>query len=302
MGKILGIDLGTTNSAVAVWGVDGPRLIPNGHGNRLTPSVVGFGEDGEVHVGEVARHEAMARAENTISSAKRFIGRSFDAVKEDREEVLYEVVAGDHGEARFLVNGERWAPEEISALVLRELRLAAEAWLGEPIDGAIITAPAHFNDAQRAATREAGRMAGLDVRRILNEPTAAALAYGLDKMAGGDRLVAIYDFGGGTFDVSILSVGEDIIEVLATKGDANLGGDVIDVRLAVWILEQFEAKNGFLPDEDAETLQRVREAAEQVKVDLSTKDRAEVDLSFPQQDGDAPLQLKASLTRADSTG
>jgi molecular chaperone DnaK len=302
MGKILGIDLGTTNSAVAVWEVDGPRLILNRQGNRLTPSVVGFGEDGGVHVGELARHEAIARAESTITSAKRFIGRSFEAVAEDREEVLYEVVAGDHGEARFLVDGERWAPEEISAIVLRELRLAAEARLGEPVEGAIITAPAHFNDAQRAATREAGRLAGLEVRRILNEPTAAALAYGLDKMIDGERLVAIYDFGGGTFDVSILSIGEDIIEVLATKGDANLGGDVIDARLAVWILEQFEAAHGFLPDEDAETLQRVREAAEGVKIDLSTMDRVDLEIPFPGEGDGSPLVLHTSITRADFDG
>lgn len=297
MGKIIGIDLGTTNSAVAVWEIDGPRLILNRHGKPLTPSVVAFAGDSEVFVGEVARQGGLARAESTITSAKRFIGRAFADVGEDRDEILYEVVPGDHGEARFLVDGRRWAPEEISAIVLRELRLAAEARLGEPVDGAIITAPAHFNDAQRAATREAGRLAGLEVRRILNEPTAAALAYGLDKMIDGERLVAIYDFGGGTFDVSILSVGEDIIQVLATKGDANLGGDVIDARLAVWILEEFQAVHGFLPDENADTLRRVREAAEGIKVDLSGMDRVDVEIAFRGEGEDGPLVLQTTITR-----
>jgi len=297
MGKILGIDLGTTNSAVAVWDGSGPRLIPSASG-RLTPSVVGFAADGQVQVGDVARHNAVTNAGGTIYSAKRFIGRTFDSVSDDSEDVPYEVVEGDHGEAEFLVEGKHWSPEEISAMVLGELKKAAEAVLGEPVDGAVITAPAHFNDAQRAATRKAASLAGLDVRRILNEPTAAALAYGLDKMVDGERIVAVYDFGGGTFDVSILSVGEDIIEVIATRGDSHLGGDMIDSRLACWVLEQFEAKTGAPADEDAETLLRLREAAEEAKVGLSENDVVAIQLPFPDIDSGKPVNFEASISRA----
>ena len=302
MGKIVGIDLGTTNSAVAVWDDQGPRLIVGAQGSRLTPSVVGFGVDGEVEVGEPARHHAVANAAGTIYSAKRFIGRSFAAVTADREDVHYEVVAGEHGEARFLVGDERWAPEAVSAIVLRELKRSAEAFLGEEVDGAVITVPAHFNDAQRAATRKAASLAGLDVRRILNEPTAAALAYGLDKMVDGERIVAVYDFGGGTFDVSILSVGEDIIEVIATRGDSHLGGDMIDSRLASWLLAQFEAGTGAQLDEDAETLQRLREAAEEAKARLTDQDTVEIKLPFPEEGSGDPVNLEASISRATFEG
>ena len=302
MGKIVGIDLGTTNSAVAVWDDQGPRLIVGAQGSRLTPSVVGFGAGGEVEVGEPARHHAVANAAGTIYSAKRFIGRSFAAVTADREDVHYEVVAGEHGEAQFLVGDERWAPEAVSAIVLRELKRSAEAFLGEEVDGAVITVPAHFNDAQRAATRKAASLAGLDVRRILNEPTAAALAYGLDKMVDGERIVAVYDFGGGTFDVSILSVGEDIIEVIATRGDSHLGGDMIDSRLASWLLAQFEAGTGAQLDEDAETLQRLREAAEGAKARLTDLDTVEIKLPFPEEGSGDPVNLEASISRATFEG
>jgi len=296
MAKILGIDLGTTNSVVAVWDDSGPRVVLTELGARLIPSVVGFPDNGDVHVGEPARHGAD-RADRTIYSAKRFIGRTFEDVAVEREEVPYEVVASESGRAHFLVGDETWSPEEISALVLRELKKAAEAFLGEPIAGAVITAPAHFNDSQRAATREAGRLAGLDVRRILNEPTAAALAYGLDRMVDGERIVAVYDFGGGTFDVSILSVGEDIIEVIATNGDPHLGGDMLDASIADWFLNEFAASTGVRADEDAETLRRVREAAEEVKIALSTQDSVDIDLPFPGEGDGEPLNLRTTFSR-----
>ncbi|MFN2427625.1 MAG: Hsp70 family protein [Candidatus Binatia bacterium] len=292
-GKIVGIDLGTTNSAVAVWDNKGPRLIPSVDGSRLTPSVVGFAANGDVQVGEIARHNAVANAGSTIYSAKRFIGRPFDAVAADRADVSYEVVEGEHGEAEFVVEDKLWSPEEISALILGELKKSAEAFLDGPIDGAVITAPAHFNDAQRAATRKAASLAGINVHRILNEPTAAALAYGLDKMVEGERIVAVYDFGGGTFDVSILSVGEDIIEVIATRGDPHLGGDMIDTRIAAWLLDQYAEQAGAPADEDAATLQRLREAAENAKISLSASEVVVVTLALP---GDA--RLEASISRA----
>lgn len=294
MGRILGIDLGTTNSAVAVWDGGKTRLIANPDGSRLTPSVVSFGENGRVEVGASARHHAITHAADTVYSAKRFIGRSFEAAADDREDVPYEVVAGEGGEALFHVGGKHWSPEEISAIVLRELKRTAEASLGDRIDGVVITAPAHFNDAQRAATRKAARLAGLEVRRILNEPTAAALAYGLDKIADDERTVVVYDFGGGTFDVSVLSIGEDLIQVLSTSGDPHLGGDIVDSRLANTILEQFEARHGGPLDEDAELLQRLREAAEQAKIDLSSSDEAHAEVEVPGEG----VRLTATITRA----
>src|SRR6185369_11207070 len=260
MGKILGIDLGTTNSVMAVWDGREPRLIASEQGSRLTPSVVAFGANGDVFVGEVARRQAVANARCTIFSAKRFVGQQFDAVAADRESVPYNVVAGDRGQALIEVGSTRYSPEEISAHVLRELKRSAEAFLGEPVDGAVITVPAYFNDAQRTATKEAGRLAGLDVRRIINEPTAAALAYGLDKDR--EKLVAVYDFGGGTFDVSILSVGEDVIEVISTHGDTHLGGDDIDARIVAWLLENFQKDTGVHINGDAAAHQRLREAAQ----------------------------------------
>lgn len=299
MAKILGIDLGTTNSVVAVWDDSGPRVVLTDLGARLIPSVVGFPDNGDVHVGEAARHGAD-RADRTIYSAKRFIGRTFDDVASEREEVPYEVVASENGRAHFLVGDEMWSPEEISAFVLRELKKAAEEFLGESISGAVITAPAHFNDSQRAATREAARLAGLDVRRILNEPTAAALAYGLDRIMDGERIVAVYDFGGGTFDVSILSMGDDILQVLATSGDPHLGGDLIDSSIAAWLLAEFARTTGIQPDEDAETLRLVREAAEELKIALSDQDAVEIDLPFPgESDGDGGQpHLRTTFTRA----
>ncbi len=296
MGKILGIDLGTTNSVMAVWDGREPRLIASEQGSRLTPSVVAFGANGDVFVGDVARRQAVANARRTIFSAKRFIGQQYDAVGADRDAVAYEVAAGEGGEVKILVDGKRWAPEQISAQVLRELKKSAEAFLGEPVDGAVITVPAYFNDAQRTATKEAGRLAGLDVRRIINEPTAAALAYGLDK--SGEKVVAVYDFGGGTFDVSILSVADDVIEVISTHGDTHLGGDDIDARIVAWLLEQFEGKTGIHVNGDAAAHQRLREAAEHAKIDLSTRTSTEINLPFLAADASGPRHLELELTRA----
>ncbi|MFN2377737.1 MAG: molecular chaperone DnaK [Candidatus Binatia bacterium] len=300
MGKILGIDLGTTNSVMAVWDGREPRLIASEQGSRLTPSVVGFGANGDVFVGEVARRQAVANASRTIASAKRFMGQCFDSVAADRKAVPYEVVAGENGEACIVVGEHRYAPEQISAHVLRELKKSAEAFLGEPVDGAVITVPAYFNDAQRTATKEAGRLAGLDVRRIINEPTAAALAYGLDK--NHEKIVAVYDFGGGTFDVSILSVGDEVIEVIATHGDTHLGGDDIDARIVGWLLRLFHEKTGVHINGDAAAHQRLREAAEHAKIDLSSRTATDINLPFLAADDSGPVHLEAALSRAELEG
>jgi len=297
MAKILGIDLGTTNSVMAVWDGREPRLIVSEQGSRLTPSVVGFGANGDVFVGEVARRQAVANARCTIFSAKRFIGQRYDSVAADREAVAYEVSEGEQGEVQIQVGDRRFTPEQISAHVLRELKKSAEAFLGETIDGAVITVPAYFNDAQRTATKEAGRLAGLDVRRIINEPTAAALAYGLDKNR--EKVVAVYDFGGGTFDVSVLTVGEEVIEVIATHGDTHLGGDDIDARIVAWLLKQFEEKTGVHINGDAAAHQRLREAAEHAKIDLSSRTATEINLPFLAANSSGPVHLEAALTRED---
>jgi molecular chaperone DnaK len=281
-----------------VWQARARRVMARLPGARLTPSVVGFGANGDVFVGEVARRQAVANARSTIFSAKRFMGQLYDAVEADRDAVSYEVVRGDDGEARIQVGDARWAPEQISAHVLRELKKSAEAFLGEPIDGAVITVPAYFNDAQRTATKEAGRLAGLDVKRIINEPTAAALAYGLDKYQE-EKVVAVYDFGGGTFDVSILSVDEDVIEVISTHGDTRLGGNDIDTRIVSWLIEQFETTTGVRVHGDAAALQRLREAAERAKIDLSSRTATEISLPFLAAGDDGPLHLETILTRED---
>jgi molecular chaperone DnaK len=246
-------------------------------------------------VGEVARRQAIANARSTIFSCKRFMGQQFEAVAADREAVPYRVVAGDRGEAQIQVGERRYLPEQISAHVLRELKRSAEAFLGEPVDGAVITVPAYFNDAQRTATKEAGRLAGLDVRRIINEPTAAALAYGLDK--DHEKVVAVYDFGGGTFDVSILSVGDDVIEVISTHGDTHLGGDDIDARIVTWLLNEFEQKTGVHIDGDAAAHQRLREAAERAKIDLSSRTATEINLPFLGANEKGPVHLETALSR-----
>jgi molecular chaperone DnaK len=299
MGKILGIDLGTTNSVMAVWDGREPRLIASDQGARLTPSVVAFGANGDIFVGDVARRQAVANARSTIFSAKRFMGQSFDAVEADRQAVPYSVVRGEKGEARIEIGETRWAPEQISAHVLRELKKSAEAFLGEPVDGAVITVPAYFNDAQRTATKEAGRLAGLEVKRIINEPTAAALAYGLDKDHDDEKVVAVYDFGGGTFDVSILSIDEDVIEVISTHGDTRLGGNDIDTRIVAWLIDVFESQSGIRLNGDAAAHQRLREAAELAKIDLSMRTATEINLPFLAAKDGVPVHLETQLTRED---
>ena len=238
MGKIIGIDLGTTNSVVAIMEGKDPKVIANEEGGRLTPSVVAWDDKGEVLVGQIARRQAITNPENTVYSIKRFMGRRFEEVSEEMKRIPYKVVRGNNGEATVEIRGKKMSPPEISAKILGKLKRAAEDYLGEKVTEAVITVPAYFNDAQRQATKDAGRIAGLEVKRIVNEPTAAALAYGLDK--GKDHIIAVYDFGGGTFDVSILEVGEKVVEVVSTNGDTHLGGDDIDLRVMDWLIAEFK--------------------------------------------------------------
>ena len=269
MGKIIGIDLGTTNSVVAIMEGKEPKVIPNEEGARLTPSVVAWDDKGEVLVGQIARRQAITNPENTIYSAKRFIGRRFEEVGDETKRVPYKVVRGANGEAAFEVRGKKVTPPEVSAKVLGKLKRAAEDYLGEKVTEAVITVPAYFNDSQRQATKDAGKIAGLDVKRIVNEPTAAALAYGLDKKK--DELIAVYDFGGGTFDISILEVGENVVEVVSTNGDTHLGGDDIDLRIMDWLIAEFRKDTGIDVSKDKMVLQRLREAAEKAKIELSQR-------------------------------
>ena len=269
MAKIIGIDLGTTNSCVAVMEGGEPKVIPNEEGGRTTPSVVGFTKTGERLVGQVAKRQAITNPENTVYSIKRFMGRRFDEVQEEIKMVPYKVVqSGDH--VAVLAQGKEYTPPQISALILQKLKKAAEDYLGEKVTEAVITVPAYFNDAQRQATKDAGQIAGLEVKRIINEPTAAALAYGLDKTK--DEMIAVYDFGGGTFDISILEVGEGVIEVKATNGDTHLGGDNLDQRIVDWLIDEFKKDEGLdLRGKGNEmALQRLRDAAERAKIELST--------------------------------
>jgi molecular chaperone DnaK len=296
MSKIIGIDLGTTNSVVAVMQGGEPVVIPNQEGARTTPSVVAITKGGERLVGQVAKRQAITNPENTIYSIKRFMGRRFDEVSEEMKMVPYKVVAqGDHVAA--VIQGKPYSPPEISAMILQKLKTAAEDFLGEKVTEAVITVPAYFNDAQRTATKDAGRIAGLDVKRIINEPTAAALAYGLDKKK--DETIAVYDFGGGTFDVSILEVGEGVIEVKATNGDTHLGGDNIDQRIVEWLIEEFKKDEGLdLHGRGNEmALQRLRDAAERAKIELSTTLETEINLPFVTADANGPKHLVKKLTR-----
>src|SRR5438034_2304375 len=297
MAKIIGIDLGTTNSCVA--GMEGgePKVIPNEEGGRTTPSVVGFTKTGERLVGQVAKRQAITNPENTVYSIKRFMGRRFDEVSEEMKMVPYKVEReGDH--VAVVAQGKRYTPPQISALILQKLKKAAEDYLGEKVTEAVITVPAYFNDAQRQATKDAGQIAGLDVKRIINEPTAAALAYGLDK--GKDETIAVYDFGGGTFDISILEVGEGVIEVKATNGDTHLGGDNIDQRLVDWLIDEFKKDEGLdLRGKGNEmALQRLRDAAERAKIELSTTMETEINLPFITADANGPKHLVKKMTRA----
>ena len=301
MGKIIGIDLGTTNSCVAVMEGGEPKVIANEEGGRTTPSVVGFTKTGERLVGQVAKRQAITNPENTVYSIKRFMGRRYDEVGEEIKMVPYKVVRqGDH--VAVLAQGKEHTPPQISALILQKLKKAAEDYLGEKVTEAVITVPAYFNDAQRQATKDAGQIAGLEVKRIINEPTAAALAYGLDK--GKDETIAVYDFGGGTFDISILEVGEGVIEVKATNGDTHLGGDNLDQRLVDWLIDEFKKDEGLdLRGKGNEmALQRLRDAAERAKIELSTTMETEINLPFITADASGPKHLVKKLTRAKLEG
>jgi len=296
MSKIIGIDLGTTNSVVAVMEGGEPVVIANQEGGRTTPSVVAFTKSGERLVGQVAKRQAVTNAENTVYSIKRFMGRRYDEVNEEMKMVPYHVTRSSNGDARVDISGKEYSPPEISAMILQKLKTAAEDYLGQKVDKAVITVPAYFNDAQRQATKDAGRVAGLEVLRIINEPTAAALAYGLDKKK--DETIAVYDFGGGTFDISILEVGEGVVEVKATNGDTHLGGDNIDQRIIDWIIDEFRKDQGIDLSKDKMALQRLKEAAEKAKMELSSVQETEITLPFVTADATGPKHLNLKLTRA----
>ncbi len=297
MAKIIGIDLGTTNSCVAVMEGGEPKVIANEEGARTTPSIVGFSKSGERLVGQVAKRQAITNPENTIFSIKRFMGRRYNEVNDEMKMVPYKVVQqGDH--VAVVAQGKEYTPPEVSAMILQKLKKSAEAYLGESVTEAVITVPAYFNDAQRQATKDAGKIAGLDVKRIVNEPTAAALAYGLDKKK--DETIAVYDFGGGTFDISILEVGEGVIEVKSTNGDTHLGGDNLDQRIVDWLITEFKQENGLdLTSKGNEmALQRLKDAAEKAKIELSTTVETEINLPFITADASGPKHLVRKLTRA----
>jgi molecular chaperone DnaK len=296
MSKIIGIDLGTTNSVVAVMEGGEPVVITNPEGSRLTPSVVGFTKGGERLVGQVAKRQAVTNPENTVFSIKRFMGRRYDEVSEEMKMVPYRVVRGGNGDVRVNTGSKDMTPPEISAMILQKLKQAAEEYLGQSITKAVITVPAYFNDAQRQATKDAGQIAGLEVMRIVNEPTAAALAYGLDKKK--DETIAVYDFGGGTFDISILEVGEGVVEVKATNGDTHLGGDNLDQRIIDWLITEFKKAEGIDLGKDRMALQRLKEAAEKAKMELSTVVESEINLPFITADATGPKHMQIKLTRA----
>ena len=296
MSKIIGIDLGTTNSAVAVTEGGEPDVIANQEGTRTTPSVVAFAKTGEQLTGQVAKRQAITNPENTVYSIKRFMGRRYEEVSEEMKMVPYKVAQGPNAEARVSAGGKEWTPPEISAMILRKLKEAAEAHLGTKVTDAVITVPAYFNDSQRQATKDAGQIAGLNVKRIINEPTAAALSYGLDKKK--DQTIAVYDFGGGTFDISILEVGEGVVEVKSTNGDTHLGGDNIDQVVIDWIVDEFRRDQGIDLSRDKMALQRLKEAAEKAKVELSSVLETEINLPFITADASGPKHLVLKLTRA----
>ncbi len=304
MSKIIGIDLGTTNSCVAIMEGGEPKVIPNSEGSRTTPSVVAFTKDGEVLVGEPAKRQAVTNPENTLFAIKRLIGRKCDdeIVQKDKDMVPYKIVCADNGDAWVEVNGKKMSPQEISALILKKMKQTAEDYLGEEVKEAVITVPAYFNDAQRQATKDAGRIAGLEVKRIINEPTAAALAYGVDKDTKGDKKIAVYDLGGGTFDISIIEVadvdGEKQIEVLATNGDTFLGGEDFDKRLIDYIVEEFKKDQGIDLRNDPLALQRLKEAAEKAKIELSSREQTDINLPYITADASGPKHLNMQITRA----
>jgi molecular chaperone DnaK len=296
MSKVIGIDLGTTNSVVAVLEGGDPKVIANSEGGRTTPSVVAFSKEGERLVGQVAKRQAVTNPENTVFSIKRFMGRKYSEVSEEQKMVPYKVVEAPNGDARVSIEGRLYPPPEVSAMILQKMRDAAEQHLGEKVTKAVITVPAYFNDSQRQATKDAGQIAGLEVLRIVNEPTAAALAYGLDKKK--DETIAVYDFGGGTFDISVLEVGEGVVEVKATNGDTHLGGDNLDQRVIDWIVAEFKRDQGIDLSKDKMALQRLKEAAEKAKCELSTTMETEINLPFVTADASGPKHLSLKLTRA----
>lgn len=296
MGKIIGIDLGTTNSVVAVMEGDEPKIIVNEEGSRTTPSVVAFTKDGKNLVGQAAKNQAITNSENTVFSIKRFMGRRLNEVSEEMKMVPFSVVQGTDGQVAIDIRGKKYAPPEISAMILQKLKTAAEAYLGEKVTEAVITVPAYYNDAQRQATKDAGQIAGLDVKRIINEPTAAALAYGMDKQK--DETVAVYDLGGGTFDISILEVGDNVVEVKSTNGDTHLGGDNFDHLIIDWLIDEFRKGQGIDLSKDVMALQRLKEAAEKAKKELSHAPQTEINLPFLTADASGPKHMQTTLTRS----
>ncbi len=296
MGKIIGIDLGTTNSVVAVMEGKEAKVVVNEEGARLTPSVVAWDEKGEILVGTIAKRQAVTNPENTVYSVKRFIGRRFDELGEEPNRVPYKMVKGKNGDAWVEVRGKQMAPPEVSAKILQKLKKAAEDYLGEKVTEAVITVPAYFNDSQRQATKDAGKIAGLEVKRIINEPTAAALAYGLDKKS--NEVIAVYDFGGGTFDISILEVGDNVVQVISTNGDTHLGGDDVDHLVMEWLGAEFRKDTGIDVSSDKMVIQRLKDAAEQAKIELSSKQETTINLPFLTADASGPKHLQKQLTRA----
>jgi len=296
MGKILGIDLGTTNSCMAVMEHGDAKVIPNAEGNRTTPSIVAFTKNGDRLVGQTAKRQAVTNPKNTIFSIKRFMGRKFDEVKHEIDLVPYEVVKATNGDAHVKIEDKTFSPPEISAMILQKMKADAEAYLGEEIKEAVITVPAYFNDSQRQATKDAGRIAGLEVKRIINEPTAASLAYGLDKKK--DEVIAVYDLGGGTFDISVLEIGDGVFEVKATNGDTHLGGDDFDQVIIEWIINEYKKESGIDLKQDPQALQRLKEAAEKAKCELSTSNTTEINLPFITADATGPKHLQQTLSRA----
>jgi molecular chaperone DnaK len=296
LSKIIGIDLGTTNSVVSLMEGSEPKVVPNAEGNRTTPSVVAFSKSGERLVGQVAKRQAVTNPENTVFSIKRFMGRRYDEVSEEMKMVPFRVKESDNGDVRVVINDKDYSPPEISAMVLQKLKQAAEDYLGEKVDRAVITVPAYFNDSQRQATKDAGKIAGLTVERLVNEPTAAALAYGLDKKK--DEIIAVYDFGGGTFDISILEVGDGVVEVKSTNGDTHLGGDNLDQRIIDWLLDEFKKDQGIDLRRDPMAIQRLKEAAEKAKIELSSAQETDINLPFITADASGPKHLNIKLTRS----
>ena len=304
MGKIIGIDLGTTNSCVSIMEGNTPKVIENAEGARTTPSIIAYVDDGEILVGASAKRQAVTNPKNTLYAIKRLIGRRFEdkEVQKDIEQMPFEIIKADNGDAWVQVRDQKLAPPQISAEVLRKMKKTAEDYLGEPVTEAVITVPAYFNDAQRQATKDAGRIAGLDVKRIINEPTAAALAFGLDKKEGGDRKIAVYDLGGGTFDVSIIEIadvdGEKQFEVLATNGDTFLGGEDFDQRIIGYLIDEFKKEQGVDLSKDVLALQRLKEAAEKAKIELSSSAQTEINLPYITADASGPKHMAIKITRA----